>query len=104
MSAETQKIARANIEKLLSERDRMVKALEAMDQIRTVFESDANFILVEMDNAGDFIAFAKSRNVILRDFSKGEFTLGCIRISIGTPEQNDIVLDLLEEFKNQKAA
>lgn len=100
MSDEIRKLAKANIEVLLAERDRMAQALNDMAIIRTVFESDANFLLVEMDKAGDFIAFTKSRDVILRDFSKGEFTKDCIRISIGTPEQNDIVLGLLEEFQS----
>ena len=98
MSDEIREHAQANIDILLTERDRVAKELEAMSQIRTVYESDANFILVEMDTPADFIEFAKSRNVILRDFSKGEFTKDCIRISIGTPEQNDIVLGLLKDF------
>lgn len=99
-----QKQAKENIQTLLRERGRVLQVLENSPLVNTVFESDANFVLVEMNEAAAFIEFAKARDVILRDFSKSEHTKDCIRISIGTPEQNDIVLGLLEEFTQQQAA
>ena len=99
LSSDIQKQAQANIKTLLAERDRMAEALKASNKIEYVFESDANFILVEMQGAADFIAHAAKHNVILRDFSSKPGTENCIRISIGTPEQNDLVLKLLNEFE-----
>ena len=98
LSDDIKTIAQDNIQKLLDERDRMKTELRSMNKIRHVYPSDANFIFVEMDDAGAFIEFAKSRNVILRDFSSKALTKDCIRISVGTPEQNDLVLTLLESF------
>lgn len=90
--------AMRNIATLIAERKRMQNALDKFDVIRTIFKSDANFLLLEMDRAADFIAYSKTQNVILRDFSSKPETKDCIRISISTPEQNNLVLELLEKF------
>ncbi|MEZ5814381.1 MAG: histidinol-phosphate transaminase [Alphaproteobacteria bacterium] len=99
LSPEISATAKENIRKLLDERERIKTALEKSDKITHVYPSDANFLLVEMNNASDFIKFAAENNVILRDFSTKPGTENCIRISIGTPEQNDLVLKLLNGFK-----
>ena len=99
MRAEMQEIARGNIEKILAERERMTAALSKIDIIKTIFTSDANFLLVEMERAHEFCAFTKENGVILRDFSSKPETENCIRLSIGTPEENDLVLKLLEDFE-----
>ena len=98
LSPEIKPMAEANIKRLIEERLRVESALQASDKITRVYESDANFLLVEMENAAEFIKFAAENNVILRDFSSKPLTQNCIRISIGTPEQNDTVLKLLEDF------
>ena len=98
MSPEILPMAKANIDRLIEERLRVEVALQASDKITHVYQSDANFLLVEMENAAQFIKFCADNNVILRDFSSKPLTENCIRISIGTPEQNDLVLKLLEEF------
>lgn len=99
MTAMAQKdVAMANIQTLISERKRIENALRENALIHTIFKSDANFLLLEMDRAAYFIAFAKTKNVILRDFSSKPETKNCIRISIGTPAQNDLVLDLFDSL------
>jgi len=99
LSDNIQQIAKENIQKLLKERDRLKNELRSLEQIRSVYPSDANFLLVEMDHATSFVKFAASKNVILRDFSSKPGTQDCIRLSIGTPEQNDLVLKLLSDFE-----
>ncbi|MAH04242.1 MAG: histidinol-phosphate transaminase [Alphaproteobacteria bacterium] len=91
-------IARQNIKKLITERERMVKALNIQNGIRHIYPSDANFLLVEMERAHDFYNFALSRNVIMRDISNAKGTENCIRLTLGTPSENDLVLALLKEF------
>ncbi len=98
LSPEVREIAQENINKLLDERVRMEKALDQSDQIVHVYPSDANFLLIEMKDAKGFCDFAAENNVIIRDFSFKAGTENCLRLSIGTPEQNDLVLDLLQEF------
>lgn len=99
LSPEISAIAKDNIKKLLAERDRLREELEASPQVTHVFPSDANFLLVEMKDAKGFHKFCADNNVILRDFSSKPGTENCLRISAGTPEQNDLLLELLKKFE-----
>lgn len=99
LSPEVKEVAQENIKKLLDERTRMEKALAEYDQVVHIYSSDANFLLIEMKNAKGFCDFAAENNVIIRDFSSKAGTENCLRLSIGTPEQNDLVLSLLEAFQ-----
>lgn len=95
LTPDIQVIAQENIQKILSERKRMETELPKIKGIKTVFESDANFLLIEMERAENFVAYAAEHNYIIRDFSSKPETKDCIRLTIGTPEQNDMVLELL---------
>lgn len=103
LSDDIKPIAKENIRRLLEERDRIALSLKESNYVRYIYPSDANFLLVEMNpetcKASDFIKFAADNNVILRDFSSKPGTENCIRISVGTPEQNDLVLKLLNDFE-----
>lgn len=95
MQPDIQAIAAENIGKLLFERTRMEAELTASDAVIHVYPSDANFLLVEMRRPQDFLAACAAENIIIRDFSGKEGTENCVRLSIGTPEQNDLVLAVL---------
>lgn len=95
---ENMKQAKENIQKLVTERARMEMFWSTQDQVKTVFQSDANFLLVEMERASAFCDYARENGVILRDFSNDALTPNALRISIGTPEQNDIVAKLAQDF------
>jgi len=99
LSPEIKGIAQDNIQKILVERERVEKALAKSPNIIHIYPSDANFLLVEMKYAKGFCDFAADNNVILRDFSNKKGTENCLRLSIGTTAENNIVLDLLEKFK-----
>jgi histidinol-phosphate aminotransferase len=98
MTPEIQAIARANIATLLAERSRMEEALKASDAVVHVYPSDTNFLLVKMHRPQDFLHACAAQNIIIRDFSTKDGTKDCIRLSIGTPEQNDQVLGILKRF------
>jgi len=98
LSPEIQVIAKENIAKIIEERTRLEKALGKAKQVTHVYPSDANFLLVEMKDAKGFCDFAEENNVIIRDFSSKAGSENCIRLTIGTPDENDLVLDLLEKF------
>lgn len=87
-----------NIQTLLRARDDLRAELAKRDLIRTIYPSDANFLLIEMNSAAEFCAFCRSKNIYIRDFSDKPWTQDCIRLSIGTDEENALILDLLDEF------
>lgn len=98
LSPDVKELAQENIRKILEERARMETALSKHDHVVHIYPSDANFLLIEMKDAKGFCHFAAENNVIIRDFSGKVGTENCLRLSIGLPEENDIVLDLLERF------
>lgn len=100
LSTELRPIAQQHIRNLLSERERLREALIQYPFVRHVFPSDANFLLVEMTDASTFVTHCKHHDLILRDFSTKPLTQDCIRISIGTPAQNDRLIELLDSFSN----
>jgi histidinol-phosphate aminotransferase len=83
---------RARIEILRDERERVARALGRCALIRRVWPSEANFLLVESHAPPRVLAAARAAGLLLRDLSAAPRTPGAIRISIGTPEQNDRLL------------
>ncbi len=88
-----------NIQSVLAQRDRMRETFEGSPLVTHVYPSDANFLLVEMKDAKGFLDFCAENNIILRDFSDKPGTENALRISVGTPEENDLVLKLLNGFE-----
>jgi len=80
---------------LKSERERLARALRAKRQIRRVWPSEANFLLVEAENAPALVATARAAGILLRDFSWDADLPGCVRITVGDPAQNDLLLKAL---------
>jgi histidinol-phosphate aminotransferase len=77
-----------------TERTRLSAALEALAGVKQVYPSDANFILIEATDADRFMQLAKQGGVLVRNF--GSQLPGGLRITVGTPEQNDQLIKSLE--------
>nr|XP_061801938.1 histidinol-phosphate aminotransferase-like [Nerophis lumbriciformis] len=78
-------------------RDSMNKLLTELPIVDRVWPSDANFLLVRFDNAARVLALTADAGIVLRDFSKQPRLENCLRITIGTPDQNARLLALLGE-------
>lgn len=99
LAPKNRKKIQENICKMLAERDRMRAAFEASPLVKNIFPSQANFLLIEMERAGEFAVFCAENNVFLRDFSGKRYTENCLRISPGLPEDNDKLFCLLKNFE-----
>jgi histidinol-phosphate aminotransferase len=86
----------ARIRTLLQERESMRSALEACANVVRVYASDANFLLVECRDAPAFLAAGRSSGLLVRDFTSTPGLANCLRISIGTPDQNRRLLAAVE--------
>lgn len=80
-----------------SERRRMEKELAGTIPGITIFPSDANFLLVRFYNASVVQERLAEKGIILRDRSSQRGLADCLRITIGTPEENTILLHALTE-------
>ena len=85
----------AEVECIKAERARMAEALADLPRVRKVWSSDANFLLVEVDDARGMYSELLDKQVIVRDRSKVLGCAGCLRITIGTKEENDKVLAVI---------
>jgi histidinol-phosphate aminotransferase len=90
-------LSAARIRTLLDERASMRERLERCANVAQVFPSDANFLLVECRDARRFFAAGKSAGLIVRDFSSYPGLANCLRITIGTPDQNQRLLAAVEQ-------
>jgi histidinol-phosphate aminotransferase len=79
---------------LRNERERVSAELTKLSGIETVYPSDANFLLVKATDADRCTKLARDGGVLIRNF--GRQLPGCLRITIGTAEQNDQLLKSLE--------
>ena len=80
------------IKQTLQERDRLVLGLKQLSCVVDIYPSDANFILVKTTNPRSIYQHLVNQGIIVRDRSKVELCEGCLRITIGTPAENDILL------------
>jgi histidinol-phosphate aminotransferase len=87
-----QAVARERIAATLAERTRLAAALAPLPGVARVWPSAANFLLVEFRDAGAALRAIMDAGLIVRDF-RGAAGLGeALRLTIGTPEQNDRLL------------
>jgi histidinol-phosphate/aromatic aminotransferase/cobyric acid decarboxylase-like protein len=90
-------LAADRIRTLLAERAQMAARLARSPNVVRVFPSDANFLLLECRDAQRFLAAGKTAGLIVRDFSTAPGLAQCLRVSIGTPEQNRRLLAAVEQ-------
>jgi histidinol-phosphate aminotransferase len=87
------------IKETLAQRDRLVLQLKDFDFVIDIYPSDANFILVKTTNANGIYDFLVKQGIIVRNRSKVELCEGCLRITVGTPDENTTLLQTLRNFK-----
>lgn len=80
---------------IISERNRLENELQSFSTVKKIYPSDANFLLVEVTNPLKVYNELANKNVIVRN--RDSLIKNCIRITIGTRQENDI---LLTELKN----
>lgn len=80
----------------VAERENLSKELAALAIVKKVYPSDANFILIEVENALSTYNALVAEGIIIRDRSKVTLCEGCLRITIGTQEENKTLLAALK--------
>ncbi len=83
---------------ILAERARLGTNLLGLPLVKKIYPSDANFLLVAFEDASAVMQYLIDQKIIVRDRSKVLLCDGCLRITVGTPEENDILIKTLREF------
>ncbi len=84
-----------HVDRVAAERDRLAAGLAALDGV-TVWPSTANFLLFRTGAAGVFDGLLR-HGVLVRDFSTKPRLEGCLRVTVGTPTENDAFLEALTD-------
>lgn len=84
---------------IISERSRVAKELSKLTTVKMVFPSDANFLLVRIARAAEVYDELITSKIVVRDRSRVVRCEDCLRISIGTKEENDQLLEALRLSK-----
>ena len=86
-----------NVQLITRERDRVFKVLKLISSIEA-FPSDANFILFRVNDADRIFKELLRKGILIRNFNSPGRLENCLRVTIGTPEENNIFLVALGEI------
>jgi len=90
----------AMIRTLVEERETVAQKLFQIPIVQNVYPSDANFLLVKVTDAVALYDYLKKSGIIVRNRSNVMLCEGCLRITIGTPEQNAELLQYIKAYSN----
>jgi len=85
------------VKAIKEEKERVFTELKKMSIVKEIYNSDSNFILFKVDNANKVYDELAKKNVIIRNRSTQLNLEGCLRVTIGTPDENN---KFLTEMKN----
>ena len=84
---------------ILTERNRLEKILSEPPFSYQVYPSDANFLLVNVAKADAMYNGLVKKGIVVRNRSNVQKCRGCLRITIGTPKENDSLLNAMKNMK-----
>ncbi|AHM59560.1 histidinol phosphate aminotransferase apoenzyme [Flammeovirgaceae bacterium 311] len=82
----------------LYERGQLAKGLTGLSVVEKVYPSDANFLLVKVQEARAMYQFLLDKGIVVRDRSRVQLCEECLRITIGTPDENEQLLEAMATF------
>jgi histidinol-phosphate aminotransferase len=86
------------IRQLVAMREQLARDLVALPLVQKVHPSDANFLLVKMENARGVYERLLEDGIVVRDRSKVDLCEGCLRITVGTEKENGELLKALAKI------
>lgn len=86
------------IRETVQERESLATALRLLPFVQRVFPSDANFLLVQVTDADALYAYLSSKGIVVRNRSKEPGCAQCLRMTVGTPDENKILLQQLQSY------
>ena len=86
------------VDEILSVRSRFVERLSGIPMVKTVYPSDANFVLVKMEDAEKIYLPLVTDGIVVRNRSKVALCGDCLRITIGTDREMKVLLETLKSY------
>jgi histidinol-phosphate aminotransferase len=89
------------VKTLIVERDRLMKEFDKFDCCTKVFPSNANFFLARFENATSTYNYLVDQGIIVRNRSRISLCGNSLRITIGTPEENDLLIETINKMQKK---
>jgi histidinol-phosphate aminotransferase len=89
----------SNIKTIVEQRNLLEKELKNFDFVKQIYPSDANFILVKVDDANKLYQYLLMNRIIVRNRSNEPLCKDCVRITVGTPPENEKLLNALKNYE-----
>jgi histidinol-phosphate aminotransferase len=89
---------KTNIKIILDERNKLIDSLNELSFIIKVYPSDSNFILIKVDDADLRYKQLIEKGIVLRNRSKELLCDNCLRITVGTPDENELLIKNFKEL------
>lgn len=84
---------------LLNERSVLIQELKQLAIVQHIYPTDSNFVLVKVNDASEIYNYLVDKGIIVRNRSSVSLCLGCLRITVGTPEENKILINVLKKIQ-----
>ena len=84
---------------LIKQREFLAKELQNFSFVEKVYHSDANFLLIKVTNAAALYNYLAQNKIVVRNRSTEVMCDNCLRITIGTEEENILLIDVLKKYK-----
>jgi len=89
------------IRELVEMREALAEVFKQMPAVEKVYPSDANFILIKIKKARAVYEYLLTRGIVVRDRSNVQLCADCLRITVGTEQENTVLVDALADFIHQ---
>ncbi len=86
------------VKTLLEEREKMTKELQKLKITEKIYPTDANFVLVKVADANKTYNHLVSKGIIVRNRNTVVLCSNCLRITVGTPEENETLINELKKL------
>ncbi|MEP6904126.1 MAG: histidinol-phosphate transaminase [Actinomycetota bacterium] len=96
---ENREKVKKTIAEIIFERQKLSKKLREFSFVKQIYPSDANFILVKTTDAEKIYAFLLDEKIVVRNRNSVELCEGCLRITVGAPGENKILLNSLKNYE-----
>ncbi len=89
---------RKQVEEILAQRVVLQELLQGLPCVKHIYPSDANFLLVKVTDANAIYVFLQQKGIIVRNRHKVQLCGNCLRITVGTPEENATLYEAMKIF------
>jgi histidinol-phosphate aminotransferase len=86
------------VQMILQQRSELFQELQKLSFVRKLYPSDANFLLVKVDDANALYRYLVEEKIIVRNRNSVSLCQGCLRITVGLLEENGLLLEALKKW------